>query len=91
MRQRIVIAGNYVTPKANAYKPLSWLMREWNFGAYLTYASGFPIMAPMAANAPFPMQRLFGIRQRGPILVQANTAGLLITVTTAPVAFRPKI
>jgi hypothetical protein len=52
--QRIVIAGNYITPRANVYKPLSLLMRDWNIGAYLTYASGFPIMAPVALNYPNP-------------------------------------
>ena len=59
--QRLVVAGNYITPKINVYKPLSMLMRDWNFGAYLTYASGFPIMAPMAANAPYNPAQLLSL------------------------------
>jgi hypothetical protein len=55
---RLVIAGNYITPKVNVYKPLSILMKDWNIGAYLVYASGFPIMAPFATNYPNPYQLL---------------------------------
>jgi hypothetical protein len=55
---RLVIAGNYITPKANVYRPLSWLMRDWNFGAYLTYASGYLIPPPTALNSPNPAQLL---------------------------------
>jgi hypothetical protein len=55
---RFVFAGNYLTPRANVYGPLSWLMKDWNFGAYLVYQSGFPIMAPIALNYPNPYQEL---------------------------------
>jgi hypothetical protein len=47
---RLVISGTYTTPKANVYKPLSVLMKDWRIGALLTYQSGFPIQAPGALN-----------------------------------------
>ncbi len=56
--QRLVIAANYLTPRANVYRPLSWAMKDWNFGAYLTYASGFLIPPPTATNANNPAQLL---------------------------------
>jgi hypothetical protein len=55
---RIVIAANYITPAANVYKPLSMLLRNWNFGAYLTYQSGYLIAPPTALNSPNPAQLL---------------------------------
>jgi len=55
---RIVIAANYLTPKANVYEPLSWLMRDWQLGAYLVYRSGYVIMVPTAQNTPNPAQLL---------------------------------
>jgi hypothetical protein len=55
---RIVIAGTYTTPSLDMYKPLSMILRNWQIGAYLTYASGFPIMAPVALNYPNPAQLL---------------------------------
>jgi hypothetical protein len=48
---RLVVAGNYITPAANVYKPLSWIMRDWNIGAYLVYQSGYLIPAPTAINS----------------------------------------
>jgi hypothetical protein len=47
---RLVIAGNYTTPKLNTNKWLSWIARDWTIGAMLTYASGRPIMAPYGNN-----------------------------------------
>jgi len=55
---RLVIAANYLTPKVNTHKPLSIIMKDWNIGVYLVYASGFPIMAPFATNYPNPYQLL---------------------------------
>ncbi len=51
---RLVVAANYITPTASVYKPLSWIMRDWNFGAYLVYQSGYLISAPTAINTGSP-------------------------------------
>ena len=56
--QRLVISGTYMTPKANVYKPLSVFMKDWRFGALLTYQSGYLIAAPMALNYPNPAQEM---------------------------------
>ena len=56
---RFVLAGNYVTPQwSEAPKPVSWLLKDWNFGAYLSYQSGFLISAPVALNYPNPYSEL---------------------------------
>jgi hypothetical protein len=55
---RIVIAANYITPTVNVYRPLSWLIKDWQFGAYLTYQSGYLIPPPTATNVPNPAQLL---------------------------------
>jgi len=55
---RLVVSGTYVTPRANVYKPLATVMKDWRLGALLTYQSGFPIPAPMALNYPNPAQEL---------------------------------
>jgi hypothetical protein len=55
---RFVMAGTYTTPRANVFKPLSWLMKDWAYGFYLVYASGLPTMAPEALNFPNPAQEL---------------------------------
>jgi hypothetical protein len=44
------ISAAYTTPKLNANKVLSWVARDWTYGAFLQYASGFPIAAPTANN-----------------------------------------
>lgn len=44
------ISMNYVTPKINTNKVLSWLARDWTYGAFLQYASGVPIEVPTANN-----------------------------------------
>ena len=44
------ISATYVTPKLSGNKVLSWLARDWTYGAFLQYASGFPILAPYANN-----------------------------------------
>ncbi|HTA43117.1 MAG TPA: TonB-dependent receptor [Bryobacteraceae bacterium] len=45
------ISLNYVTPKLGiGNKALSWLARDWTYGAFLQYASGLPIQAPFANN-----------------------------------------
>jgi hypothetical protein len=40
----------YTTPRTPGNKALSWIARDWNIGAFLQYASGFPIEAPLANN-----------------------------------------
>jgi len=47
---RLVIAMNYTTPALGSNKFLSWAMRDWRFGAFLTYESGRPIHVPIANN-----------------------------------------
>jgi hypothetical protein len=44
------ISLTYVTPKLRINKALSWLARDWTYGAFLQYSSGFPIVAPTANN-----------------------------------------
>ena len=45
------ISINYTTPRIGGNKFLSWIVRDWTYGAFLQYASGLPIQAPYA-NAP---------------------------------------
>src|SRR5437764_15122873 len=40
----------YITPKLETNKILSWIARDWTYGAYLQYASGRPLQVP-AANS----------------------------------------
>jgi hypothetical protein len=47
---RLVIGLNYKFPTLNINKNLSWLLRDWTLGAYLTYQSGRPIRAPVSNN-----------------------------------------
>ena len=44
------ISVSYVTPKLGRNRVLSWIARDWTYGAFLQYASGFPIVAPTANN-----------------------------------------
>jgi hypothetical protein len=44
------ISLNYVTPRLGINKVLSWIARDWDYGAFLQYSSGFPIEAPIANN-----------------------------------------
>jgi len=44
------ISLSYVTPKLSGNRVLSWIARDWTYGAFLQYASGFPIVAPTANN-----------------------------------------
>jgi len=45
-----VFAGNYTTPTTPGNKVLSWIARDWQIGAVLRYASGLPILSPLASN-----------------------------------------
>jgi hypothetical protein len=43
-------AVNYTLPILHTNKVLSWAVRDWTVGAFVTYASGLPILAPAAQN-----------------------------------------
>ena len=45
-----VTALNYQTPAIGGNKQISWLLKDWNTGVVVNYASGLPIMAPFANN-----------------------------------------
>jgi hypothetical protein len=50
-----VFAGNYTTPKLQGHgvlgnKVLSWIARDWQYGAVLRYGAGLPILSPLASN-----------------------------------------
>jgi hypothetical protein len=47
---RLVIGLNYTTPQFDLPKSLSWLFKDWKFGAVLTYQSGRPIHVPISNN-----------------------------------------
>jgi hypothetical protein len=47
---RLSIGANYRLPRLDVYAPLSWAIRDWQFGAYLIYGSNRPIQAPAAQN-----------------------------------------
>ena len=44
------ISLTYITPRLNTNKVLSWIARDWTYGAFLQYQSGMPILAPYANN-----------------------------------------
>jgi len=44
------ISVTYVTPVVRGSKVLSWIARDWTYGAFLQYSSGFPIQVPFANN-----------------------------------------
>ena len=45
-----VIAANYTLPRWGRNKLLAFVVRDWQMGAILNYASGFPILSPFAQN-----------------------------------------
>jgi hypothetical protein len=45
-----ITALNYTTPGVSGNKVLSWIVRDWRFGAVLQYASGMPVLVPTAQN-----------------------------------------
>jgi hypothetical protein len=47
---RLVIGLNYTLPRLDINQALSWAIRDWTFGAFLTYAAGRPIHVPAANN-----------------------------------------
>ncbi len=45
-----VVSASYQVPRWNTYKPVSWLLRDWQVGVLLQYGSGLPIATPAATN-----------------------------------------
>jgi Carboxypeptidase regulatory-like domain/TonB dependent receptor-like, beta-barrel len=43
---------SYTTPKIQGNNILSWLVRDWTFGAFLAYRSGLPLVVPSAQSSP---------------------------------------
>jgi hypothetical protein len=44
------ISVTYITPKIATNRALSYVLRDWTYGAFLQYSSGFPIQVPFANN-----------------------------------------
>ncbi len=47
---QFTVSLTYVTPRLNTNKVLSWVARDWTYGAFLAYRSGLPVEAPLANN-----------------------------------------
>ncbi|HEY6347743.1 MAG TPA: TonB-dependent receptor [Bryobacteraceae bacterium] len=45
-----VLSLNYTTPRVGGHRALSWIARDWTYGAALEYASGTPIQVPFAQS-----------------------------------------
>jgi hypothetical protein len=45
-----VASVNYTTPRTGGNKALSWIVRDWTYGASLEYASGTPLQVPFAQS-----------------------------------------
>jgi hypothetical protein len=48
----LLIQASYTTPRINGNKALSWVLRDWTYGAFLAYRSGQPILVPSAQTTP---------------------------------------
>jgi hypothetical protein len=44
------LSASYVTPNLRINKVLSWVARDWTYGAFLAYRSGLPLQVPFANN-----------------------------------------
>ena len=44
------ISLNYTTPNVRANKVLSYILRNWTYGALLSYQSGLPLEVPLSQN-----------------------------------------
>ena len=45
-----VLAFNYTVPRWGSHRMLSTVLKDWQIGAIVNYASGFPILSPYAQN-----------------------------------------
>lgn len=48
---RLVVGANYQVARIDTNRFVSYLLRDWTIGAFLTYQSGQPIMAPRAFSS----------------------------------------
>jgi hypothetical protein len=48
---RFVFGANYQVPRWDTNRFVSWVLRDWTIGSYLTYQSGQPVMAPRATSS----------------------------------------
>ena len=55
-----VLSLNYTTPRIGGNKALSWIVRDWTYGAALEYASGTP------AQVPYAQSNLYNYLFQGP-------------------------
>jgi hypothetical protein len=46
----LTIAASYTVPTFHTNKLVSWAVRDWQINALMNYASGLPILAPVAQN-----------------------------------------
>jgi hypothetical protein len=44
------VSASYTLPALHTNKALSWAVRDWQINALMAYASGLPILAPLAQN-----------------------------------------
>jgi hypothetical protein len=59
---RPLISGlniNYTVPKLQTNKALSWVLRDWQVGSFLQYASGLPFAPPVATTTPLLSNTVF--------------------------------
>ncbi|MBV8843598.1 MAG: TonB-dependent receptor [Bryobacterales bacterium] len=64
---------NYITPRLNTNKVLSWVARDWTYGLFLQYKSGLPLLVPAANNnlGSYLFQSTFANRVPGqPLFLQ---------------------
>jgi hypothetical protein len=67
------LSANYTTPKINTNKVLSWVARDWTYGAFLRYGSGLPLLVPTAQSnlSAYLFQNTFASRVPGaPLFTQ---------------------
>ena len=53
------IAGSYALPKLPINKAAAWVLKDWQVGTLLQYASGLPIPTPTAANSSTLNNQIF--------------------------------
>ena len=71
-----VLTASYQVPKWAPGKALSWITKDWQFGALVQYASGLPIPTPPATSSILPA----GVPAN---VIPANLANLLFQPTLA--------
>jgi hypothetical protein len=82
-------AINYLLPKLNTNKALSWAIRDWRIGFVLTYASGRPIQVPAASSSVinlYTFTNTFANRIEGQPLFLRTVRNADRTKTTMPLS-----